>query len=260
MTPPTSAPDRSGRSEPPAPYPAPYVEPWGRLAVDLRAALASTVLKLRELVRRNREGDLSVPGFWPQALATFFWPVLLALGLAVLACLLTLLIKTVFSSPTPSTFDIAGSSAVQPAVQPVVEQVAPRSDLQLAQALSQPAARSVDPAPSSPEPPELAEPAPAVRLELDPLLALLSNDDPDGCIASALPHPEQGLLDLELVSTWAGLPLQRRQQQADLWLLRGRELGYERLRLVAPGGNLLAQAARVGSGMVLLEAEPIPQA
>lgn len=213
--------------------------------MDLRAALASTVLKLRELVRRNREGDLSVPGFWPQGLAAFFWPVLLALGLAVLAWSLTLLIKTF--APTPTNFDIADSSAVQPVVEQVFEQVAPRS---------------VGPAPSSPEPPEppeLAEPAPVARLELDPLLALLSNDDPDGCIASARPHPEQGLLDLELVSPWAGLPLQRRQQQADLWLQRSRELGYERLRLLAPGGNLLAQAARVGSGMVLLEAEPIPQ-
>ena len=226
--------------------------------MDLRAALASTLLKLRELVRRNREGDLSVPGFWPQALAAFFWPVLLALGLAVLACSLTLLIKTVFDSPTPSptTFDIADSSAVQP----VVEQLAPRSDLPLAQVLGQPAARPVGLDPSSPEPPELAEPSPPPRLELDPLLALLSNDDPDGSISSARPHPEQGLLDLELVSTWAGLPLQRRQQQADLWLQRSRELGYERLRLLAPGGNLLAQAARVGSGMVLLEAETIPQA
>ncbi len=218
------------------------------------------MLKLRELVRRNREGDLSVPGFWPQSLAAFFWPVLLALGLAVVACSLTLLIKTVFSSPTPTTFDIADSSASQPFVEQVAERLAPRSELPLPQALGQPAARSVGPAPSSPEPPELVEPAPALRLELDPLLALLSNDDPDGSISSARPHPEQGLLDLELVSTWAGLPLQRRQQQADLWLQRSRELGYERLRLLAPGGNLLAQAARVGSGMVLLEAESIPQA
>ena len=214
--------------------------------MDLRAALASTVLKLRELLRRNREGDLSVPGFWPQNLAAFFWPVLLALGLAVLACLLTLLIKTF--APNPTTFDIADSSAVQPVVEQVVEHD-----------VEQDAPRSVGLAPSSPEPPELAEPAPVAILELDPLLALLSNDDPDGCIASARPHPEQGLLDLELVSPWAGLPLQRRQQQADLWLQRSRELGYERLRLLAPGGNLLAQAARVGSGMVLLEAEPIPQ-
>ena len=230
--------------------------------MDLRDALASTVLKLRELVRRNREGDLSVPGFWPQGLAAFFWPVLLALGLAVLACLLTLLIKTVFHSPTPSptTFDIADSSASQPVVEQLAERLAPRSELPLPQALGQPAARSVGSAPSSPELPELAEPAPAVRLELDPLLALLSNDDPDGSISSVLPHPEQGLLDLELLSTWAGLPLQRRQQQADLWLQRSRELGYERLRLVSPSGNLLAQAARVGSGMVLLEAETIPQA
>ena len=218
------------------------------------------MLKLRELVRRNREGDLSVPGFWPQSLAAFFWPVLLALGLAVVACSLTLLVKTVFSSPTPTTFDIAHSSASQQVVEQIAERLAPRSELPLPQALGQPAARSVGSAPSSPEPPELAEPAPAVRLELDPLLALLSNDDPDGSISSALPHPEQGLLDLELFSTWAGLPLQRRQQQADLWLQRSRELGYERLRLVAPGGNLLAQAARVGSGMVLLEAETIPQA
>ncbi len=218
------------------------------------------MLKLRELVRRNREGDLSVPGFWPQSLAAFFWPVLLALGLAVVACSLTLLIKTVFSSPTPTTFDIADSSASQPFNEQVAERLAPRSELPLPQALGQPAARSVGPAPSSPEPPELADPASAVRLELDPLLALLSNDDPDGSISSARPHPEQGLLDLELVSTWAGLPLQRRQQQADLWLQRSRELGYERLRLLAPGGNLLAQAARVGSGMVLLEAESIPQA
>ena len=218
------------------------------------------MLKLRELVRRNREGDLSVPGFWPQALAAFFWPVLLALGLVVVACSLTLLIKTVFSSPTPTTFDIAHSSASQPVVEQVAERLAPRSDLPLPQALGQPAARSVSSAPSSPELSELAEPAPAVRLELDPLLALLSNDDPDGSISSARPHPEQGLLDLELVSTWAGLPLQRRQQQADLWLQRSSELGYEHLRLLAPGGNLLAQAARVGSGMVLLEAETIPQA
>ena len=170
---------------------------------------------------------------------------LLALGLGLLALSLTLLIKTF--APTPTNFDIADGSAVQPVVEQVFEQVAPRS---------------VGLAPSSPEPPEppeLAEPAPVARLELDPLLALLSNDDPDGCIASARPHPEQGLLDLELVSSWAGLPLQRRQQQADLWLQRSRELGYERLRLLAPGGNLLAQAARVGSGMVLLEAELIPQ-
>ena len=44
--------------DPAHPYPAPYEEPWGRLAFDLRAALASTGLRLRELARRNRQGEL----------------------------------------------------------------------------------------------------------------------------------------------------------------------------------------------------------
>lgn len=247
MTPSSSAPDRPGRSEPPAPYPAPYEEPWGRLAVDLRAALASTVLKLREMVRRNREGDLSVPGFWPQSLAALFWPVLLALGVGVLALLVSLLIKTA-SPSSPIVEETARAS-----VQPDVEQVAPRADLPLAQAIDHSSARSVGKTPSTPEP------AAAAVLELDPLLALLSDDDPEGCIVSARPHPEEGRLELELTSSFAALPLQRRQQQADLWLQRSSELGYESLRLVDSGGNLLGQAARVGSGMVLLEAEPFPQ-
>ena len=247
MTPSSSAPDRPGRSELPAPYPAPYVEPWGRLAVDLRAALASTVLKLREMVRRNREGDLSVPGFWPQSLAALFWPVLLALGVGVLALLVSLLIKT--ASPS-SPID---EKTARASVQPDVEQVAPRADLPLAQATDQSLASSVGHTPSPPEP------AAAALLELDPLLALLADDDPEGCIVSVSPHPDEGRLELELISSFAALPLQRRQQQADLWLERSSELGYERLRLVDSGGNLLGQAARVGTGMVLLEAETFPQ-
>jgi hypothetical protein len=50
---------------------------------DLIAVLASLRLRIQELWRRNGEGDLSVPGFWPQALAPLFWPLLLALALAI---------------------------------------------------------------------------------------------------------------------------------------------------------------------------------
>ncbi|MDA0717141.1 MAG: hypothetical protein O2839_02845 [Cyanobacteria bacterium] len=213
----------------------------------MRAALASTVLKLRELVRRNREGDLSVPGFWPQALAALFWPVLLTLGLGVSAGLLMLLIRTFSVSP------VIVVSADRSPLQLVVEQVSQGTDLIPEQAIG----LSVVQAPSSPEPFALSKAAP---LELDPLLVLLSKEDPDGCIASVRPHPEQGLLDLELTGNWADLPLHRRQQQADLWLQSSRNLGYEYLRLVTSRGQLLAQAARVGSGMVLLEPETIPQA
>ena len=216
--------------DPAHPYPAPYEEPWGRLAFDLRAALASTGLRLRELARRNRQGELSVPGFWPPSLAWLFWPLLLALLLALFLALVT---------------------AVGPALVRRSDSAgAPAQELVLAQpAQSQPAQQQPDkqPVPPAPSPPEQAPP-----LAIDPLLALLAEDDPRGCIASARPYPGQGRLELELAPTFLALAGPLRQQQADQWLERSRELGYERLRLLDGSGALLAQAARVGSGMVLL--------
>ena len=212
--------------DPAHPYPAPYEEPWGRLAFDLRAALASTGLRLRELARRNRQGELSVPGFWPPSLAWLFWPLLLALFLA-----LVLALVTAVGPALVRRSDSAG---------------APAQELVLAQPVqSQPAQQQ--PVPPAPSPPEQAPP-----LAIDPLLALLAEDDPRGCIASARPYPGQGRLELELAPTFLALAGPLRQQQADQWLERSRELGYERLRLLDGSGALLAQAARVGSGMVLL--------
>ena len=216
--------------DPAHPYPAPYEEPWGRLAFDLRAALASTGLRLRELARRNRQGELSVPGFWPPSLAWLFWPLLLALFMA-----LVLALVTAVGPALVRRSDSAG---------------APAQELVLAQpAQSQPLQQLPykQPVPPAPSPPEQAPP-----LAIDPLLALLAEDDPRGCIASARPYPGQGSLELELTPTFLALAGPLRQQQADQWLERSRELGYERLRLLDGSGALLAQAARVGSGMVLL--------
>ena len=216
--------------DPAHPYPAPYEEPWGRLAFDLRAALASTGLRLRELARRNRQGELSVPGFWPPSLAWLFWPLLLALFMALVLALVT---------------------AVGPAlVRRSESAAAPPQELVLAQPVqSQPAQQQPD---KQPDPPAPSPPEQALPLAIDPLLALLAEDDPRGCIASARPYPGQGRLELELAPTFLALAGPLRQQQADQWLERSRELGYERLRLLDGSGALLAQAARVGSGMVLL--------
>lgn len=80
------------RPEPRSGLPAPYEDPWRRLAVDLQAAFASTGLRLRELWRRNGEGDLPRPALWPAAAAPLFWPLLLALILLVAAVLTVWLI------------------------------------------------------------------------------------------------------------------------------------------------------------------------
>ena len=73
---------RRERPEPRSGLPAPYVAPWRRLAADIRDVVASLGLWLRELWRRNGEGDLPQPGFWPSSWAPFFWPLVLALTLA----------------------------------------------------------------------------------------------------------------------------------------------------------------------------------
>ena len=222
--------------DPAHPYPAPYEEPWGRLAFDLRAALASTGLRLRELARRNRQGELSVPGFWPPSLAWLFWPLLLALFMALVLALVTAV------GPALVRRSDSAGAPVQELVQsqPALAHPAQSQPLQ-----QQPAQQQ--PVPPAPSPPEQAPP-----LAIDPLLALLAEDDPRGCIASARPYPGQGRLELELAPTFLALAGPLRQQQADQWLERSRELGYERLRLLDGSGALLAQAARVGSGMVLL--------
>lgn len=221
--------------DPAHPYPAPYEEPWGRLAFDLRAALASTGLRLRELARRNRQGELSVPGFWPPSLVWLFWPLLLALLLALVVSLVT---------AVGPALERRSESAEAPAQELILSQPAQSQPLQQQPVQQQP---DKQPVPQAPSPPEQAPP-----LAIDPLLALLAEDDPRGCIASARPYPGQGRLELELAPTFLALAGPLRQQQADQWLERSRELGYERLRLLDGSGALLAQAARVGSGMVLL--------
>ena len=70
---------------PAANLPAPYRSPWSLLAADLVAVGSDLVLRWRELWRRNRQGQLPCPRFWPASMAASFWPLALVLALALLA-------------------------------------------------------------------------------------------------------------------------------------------------------------------------------
>ena len=114
--------------EPPRPpsrdLPAPYVDPWTRLAVDLQAVLASLRLRVWELWRRNRQGDLAVPALWPAPLAAWFWPLLLA---AVLALLLAIALRLV-PTAAPGPANPAGQPAGHPAASAEAPAGAPAAD------------------------------------------------------------------------------------------------------------------------------------
>ena len=71
-------------------------------------------------------------------------------------------------------------------------------------------------------------------------------------------RPAEGLLRLRLAGGYGALPLAERRSLAEQWLERSRELGYERFELVDRQGRLLARPARVGSGMILLDALSSP--
>lgn len=226
--------------------PVPYESPWGLLKRDLIAVWASLCLRIQELWRRNREGDLSVPSFWPEALAALFWPMLLALGLAIAVALPLELIQAALgalprpqSSPAPAAGQLVAPAGEAPVVPPsrALPQ-AERAEPQEAAAPDQPAA------PLQP------------LLQLDPLLELLADDDPEHLIRSAHPNPAQARLDLQLDEAFAALPDSRQRQLAQHWLDRSEVLGYEELHLLDGRGDLLGRRARVGSGMILFSVHP----
>lgn len=244
-----------GGQRPSPNLPAPYESPWGLLQRDLIAVLASLRLRIQELWRRNGQGDLSVPGFWPQALAPLFWPLLLALGLATVVALPRALIPA-----EPAALSRPES---QPrSLQPSRLLTSPSSGSAQSPGPAEPAAveprRSASPdagsaASQSQAPATADQPAelPQPLLQLDPLLALLANDDPEHLIRSAHPDPAQARLELELDQAFGALPDSRQRQLAQLWLERCEALGYEQLDLLSGSGELLGRRARVGSGMIL---------
>ena len=230
----------------PGNLPAPYVSPWSEFARNLRALLAELQLRAQERWRRNREGDLSVPGFWPRNLASIFWPLVVVLLVAV---------------------PVAGLRWWQSAHPPVAE--------------SKPAAVAIDqrvpvavlPEAVFPEPLITPQPEPALApeptlfdvedpplpvLDLNPLMDLfLDGSAPEGLLASATPQPAQNRLVLQVTEAWISLVPSARTSISEDWQRRSLDLGYSSLQLVDGEEKLLARSARIGSGMIVFDSNPV---
>jgi hypothetical protein len=264
------------------------------LANDLVAVVAAGSLKARELWRLNGEGSLARPAIWPSSLASLFWPCLLGLVL-VLALVVGLGSRlpgrpagpTRLPTPDsvevdqarPSSFQAEGEADADgnaglggQGPQNLVpdgaaaEGSAPR-DASIPDPASE-APATPNPTPNSITAPQVAAPevaAPEVTVpeiavaEIPPLaLSDLVGPEPPLWMLELQDRPAEGLLRLRLAGGYGELPLAERRSLAEQWLERSRELGYERFELVDRQGRLLARPARVGSGMILLDALSSP--
>lgn len=220
--------------------PAPYEDPWKLLRRDLRAVVASLRLRLWELGRRNRDGDLPRPGFWPAGLAAWFWPLVLLGALALVLATGLALGWSPGQPPLTSEAQLEVSATAEP------ELAAPDpTPIAVPDTAAEPAqdAGVEGPEPSAPEP---MPPA-------DPLLEAFASGDAASVVQAVRSEPARAELVLLLEDGWRSLPAGLRDAQAKGWLQQCQSLGYEQLTLMDGQQRLLGYSARVGSGMILLD-------
>lgn len=236
-----------------AALPAPYESPWRLLAQNLRAVLASLRLSARALWRRNREGDLPRPSFWPTSLATFFWPLLAVLSVASLLVISAAVARmSILSAPgNLSAKAISPPVSETPVASPVASVPPDRSNAPAPPGAPEKFLESKEPVAAA----EPEEPPPPAAPALTPLQEL-AIDDPLALLAEARPEPAAGRLVLVLTTGWRELDPDQRQRQAERWQQQVRDRGYESLLLQDGDARLLARSARVGSGMILLASPP----
>ena len=269
--------------------PAHYQSPWEALRRDLAAVVADLRLRAQETWRRNREGDLDVPAFWPRDLAPLFWPLVVSLalllvgaGVVVLAVrvipqqqLLTPHREALSESPAPErpvplssspTPDIAKTSTVETTPVDEAAPARPKAPPPFA-APSVPAAQSTTPSAADVQATDqpLAAPQPIPDPLPDPLLVTLQQaaestgvgvDAPKLVLAIAR-RPERNGVKLTLAASWCDLKQSRRQELADQWLEQSQAAGYDELLLQSEQGKRWGRSARVGQGMVIPEPETL---
>ena len=235
----------------PGNLPAPYVSPWLEFSRNLQALFADLQLRAQELWRRNGEGDLSVPGFWPRNLASTFWPVVLVLVVALPLAGLRWWQSAHPTLPEPAPSVVAGDVFVPDVVLPETVFPEPLLPEPLITPQPQPA---LEPEPTLFD----FEDPPLPELDLNPLLDLfLDGSAPEGLLASATPQPAQNRLVLQVSDAWNSLGPSVRTSIAEDWQQRSRDLGYSSLQLVDGQQTLLGRSARVGSGMILFESKSV---
>jgi len=260
--------------------PAPWQNPWGLLGRDLLAVWASLGLGLRELWRRNGEGKLGRPAFWPKVGAPLFWP-LVAVTLVVLSVLGGRpLLSGRHRPPIPSLAAgaIPGPQAEGTSVPDSSSRASHAVALPAVPEPSVPATAVLEPLvspPVFPQPREFEAPAAALPERNpgatepgapaappvpppDPLLQELASDDPEAWIRATRAEPGASRLDLLVIDRFGSLAGPQRLALAEQWQRRAEALGYEDLRLLDGQGRLLARRALVGSGMILLEIPAAP--
>ncbi|MFZ9850022.1 MAG: hypothetical protein ACO3FA_04170 [Vulcanococcus sp.] len=276
--------DAAGGSD----LPAPYRNPWGALRDDLAAVAADLQLRARELWRRNGEGDLWRPRWWPRDLAPLFWPLLGAAALGLLGALLGLLLTVVplrrwplaggapsaapaeqqgqpasIPSPAPGLGPTPATPAPDPAAEGSVSRAA-------SAAASDGSSQAIAPGPETKSNPQrIAEVEPGHASEAegatapapvdppaDPLALLLERPEASGLIVAATPQPPLGSLVLQLSPAFARLPEAEQRRRATLWQGWARELGYDHLELRDQRAGLRGRDALVGDGMILFSHQP----
>ena len=255
--------------------PAPYNSPWKALIQDLKAVSADVRLRSQEIWRRNREGDLSVPAFWPKQWAALFWPALLGFSLAVLILGGIQLRQALQgqSPPSPPEVERVRTTAF-PEARPLPITTSVEADLNN-QGLAEAPTEQNSSRPKESEKLIAAEEAPTPvsedheppsaetesgELRVNPLLDLLveegntQNSQGSALIVSAQPQPERNAVILQIdAAAWLQHSPDQRQQLADTWWNRLEEQGYADLRLVNAHQELLARPARIGGGMIVFD-------
>ena len=247
--------------------PALYQSPWEALRQDLPAAAADLRLRVQELWRRNREGDLSTPGFWPQDLAPLFWPVSLAVVLLLLA-LGVVQLRAALSGAEPEPVPTVERIRTTPLPEARPLMSAPEIVPDAAEPAQTSRPTSPPQAPiqvSPPEPVALEPPKPELPvLQVAPLLNLLEQVDADraapaGLLMSVRPVPAENAAVLVVdEDLWSDLPQALRRERAESWWVTLQDQGYDAITLEDVDQHLLARPARVGGGMIMFDPLPSP--